>query len=71
MKIKAEAEDSIYDSMRQIADHLPDFKVYRRIYLETELGPMLTEAYRDVILFARKLTVYIQGHGFNQHSAFH
>jgi hypothetical protein len=53
VKMKAEAEESIHISMRQISDYLPDCSVYQRIYQDPTLHSMLAEAYKDVILFAR------------------
>ena len=49
--------------MQEISDRLPDLAVYQRIYPDPALGRMLAESYRDVILFARKVTKYCQGHG--------
>jgi hypothetical protein len=65
--MKAEAEESIHISMRQISDYLPDCSVYQRIYRDPALHSMLAEAYKDVILFAREVTVYFQGPGFGKH----
>ncbi|RYP47915.1 hypothetical protein DL768_006111 [Monosporascus sp. mg162] len=64
VKVKAEAEESIHACMLHISDRMPDFKVYERIYPDRDLGLMLAEAYRGIILFAREVTVYFQGHGF-------
>ncbi|TGJ80302.1 hypothetical protein E0Z10_g8461 [Xylaria hypoxylon] len=60
----AEAEESIHACMIHISDRMPDFRVYERIYPDRDLGMMLAEAYRGVILFAREVTVYFQAHGF-------
>ncbi|KAI3337621.1 hypothetical protein HD806DRAFT_518422 [Xylariaceae sp. AK1471] len=64
VKVKAEAEESIHACMLHISDRMPDFRVYERIYPDRDLGMMLAEAYRGVILFAREVTVYFQAHGF-------
>ncbi|KAK5636276.1 hypothetical protein RRF57_011988 [Xylaria bambusicola] len=64
VKAKAEAEASIRASILHISDRMPDFKVYERIYPDPILGLMLSEAYRGIVLFARKVTIYFQAHGF-------
>ncbi|KAI0515065.1 hypothetical protein F5B22DRAFT_646943 [Xylaria bambusicola] len=64
VKAKAEAEASIQSSILHISDRMPDFKVYERIYPDPKLGLMLSEAYRGIVLFARKVTIYFQPHGF-------
>ena len=66
VKLKAVAEKAIRSSMREVSERLPDLEVYRRIYPDPRLGEMLAEAYRDVILFARKVTVYCQGYGLSK-----
>ncbi|KAI1357312.1 hypothetical protein F5Y08DRAFT_324569 [Xylaria arbuscula] len=63
LKAKAEEEASIQSCMLHISDRMPDFEVYSRIYPDPKLGLMLSEAYRDVIIFARKATIYFQAHG--------
>lgn len=47
--------------MQQISDQLPDFRVYERIYPDPELGPMLVDAYRNVVLLAREATSCFTG----------
>ncbi|KAI1753929.1 hypothetical protein F4782DRAFT_528859 [Xylaria castorea] len=64
LKVKAEAEESIHTCILHISDRMPDFRVYQRIYPDRDLGLMLSEAYRGIILFAREVTVYFQAHGF-------
>ncbi|PSN62332.1 hypothetical protein BS50DRAFT_625007 [Corynespora cassiicola Philippines] len=61
--IKAEAEKSMNDTIIEITDRLPEFEVYGRIYPDRGFGRILAEAYRDIILFARGVTIYLQGHG--------
>ncbi|RWA11930.1 hypothetical protein EKO27_g3175 [Xylaria grammica] len=63
MKAKAEAEASIQACILHISDRIPDYKVYERIYPDRDLGLMLSEAYRGVILFAREVTIYFQAPG--------
>ncbi|KAI1741361.1 hypothetical protein F4680DRAFT_75147 [Xylaria scruposa] len=60
IKVKADAEESIQTCIRHISDRLPDFKIYQRIYPDRELGLMLSEAYRSIIIFAREVTVHFQ-----------
>jgi AAA+ ATPase superfamily predicted ATPase len=67
VKVKAEAEESIRTCMLYISDRMPDFKVYERIYPDPELGRMLAEAYRGVILFAKEVTVYFQARGIGSY----
>ncbi|KAI0490381.1 hypothetical protein F4859DRAFT_508183 [Xylaria cf. heliscus] len=64
VKVKAEAEESIHACILHISDRMPDFRVYARIYPDSELGLMLSKAYRGIILFAREVTIYFQAHGF-------
>lgn len=64
MKLKAEGEKSIISSMDQMADRLPDFKVYQRLYPDPSLGLMLAAAYKDVIVLAREATCYFHSSGF-------
>ncbi|KAI1270665.1 hypothetical protein F5Y18DRAFT_434935 [Xylariaceae sp. FL1019] len=64
VRAKAQAEESIHRCMLQISDRLPDYKSYAIIYPDPKLGAMLAEAYRDIIIFAREVTVYFQDHGF-------
>jgi hypothetical protein len=66
VKLKAQGEESIHSSMRQISDRLPDFKVYQRIYPDPLLGMMLAQAYKDIVLFAREATSYFQDYGIGQ-----
>ncbi|KAJ2991767.1 hypothetical protein NUW58_g2399 [Xylaria curta] len=63
VKAKAEAEASIQACILHISDRMPDYKVYGRIYPDRDLGLMLSEAYRGIILFAREVTIYFQAHG--------
>lgn len=64
VKLKAEGEDAINSCMIQISDRLPDLKVYERIYPDKQLGVMLADAYKHVIIFAREATNYFQGNTF-------
>jgi hypothetical protein len=59
LKVKDEKANSF--SMRQIADLLPDLKVYHRIYPDHELQLMICQAYKDIILFAREAIFYFLG----------
>ncbi|KAI0110863.1 hypothetical protein GGR51DRAFT_510246 [Nemania sp. FL0031] len=63
VKAKAEAEASIHACILHISDRIPDYKVYERIYPDRDLGLMLSETYRVIILFAREVTIYFQAHG--------
>ncbi|KAI1346301.1 hypothetical protein F5Y01DRAFT_298144 [Xylaria sp. FL0043] len=63
VKAKAEAEASIQACILHISDRMPDYRIYERIYPDRDLGSMLSEAYRSVILFAREVTIYFQAHG--------
>ncbi|KAI0969445.1 hypothetical protein F4678DRAFT_463703 [Xylaria arbuscula] len=64
VKAKAEAEASIQSCILYISERMPDFEIYKRIYPDQKLGLMLSEAYRGIIIFARKVTIYFQDHGF-------
>jgi len=59
--MKARDEDSITSAIQQVSDRLPDLKVYSKIYPDPDLGLMMVEAYKDVILLAREATAYFQG----------
>lgn len=67
LKAKAEEEASIQSCILHISDRMPDFEVYKRIYPDPQLGLMLSEAYRDIIIFARDVTIYFQGPGSRQY----
>ncbi|CAI6336221.1 unnamed protein product [Periconia digitata] len=60
---KVDAERSIRDAMMDIADRLPEYRIYGRIFPDKEFGKMLADAYGTIIKFARNVTVYLQGHG--------
>ncbi|KAI1204852.1 uncharacterized protein F4807DRAFT_445262 [Annulohypoxylon truncatum] len=62
-KLKSANDQSIQSAMGQIADRLPDFNIYQRIYADNELAVMLATAFTDVIVFAREATIYLQSHG--------
>ncbi|KAF2688251.1 hypothetical protein K458DRAFT_401613 [Lentithecium fluviatile CBS 122367] len=66
VKMKAKDEAAIISAMGHISDRLPDFKIYEKIYPDPELGGMLADAYRDVILLAREGTLYFQGSTFRR-----
>ncbi|KAI1116480.1 hypothetical protein F5Y14DRAFT_459109 [Nemania sp. NC0429] len=64
LKAKADAEESIQACMLHISDRMPDLEIYKRIYPNRGLARMLAEAYGDIILFAREVTIYLQARGF-------
>ena len=59
-------EEAITVAMQQMSDRLPDFAVDQKIYPDQELGFMLTDAYKDVILLAREATSYFMGSSLGQ-----
>lgn len=59
--MKVKDEEAITSAMQQMSDRLPDFAIYQKIYPDSELGLMLIDAYKDVILFAREATSYFMG----------
>ncbi|RYP45784.1 hypothetical protein DL768_007903 [Monosporascus sp. mg162] len=61
--LKSSSDQSIQSIMTQIADRLPDFSIYQRIYADDDLAVMLATAYTDIIVFAREATLYLHGHG--------
>ncbi|RYP28501.1 hypothetical protein DL767_007180 [Monosporascus sp. MG133] len=61
--LKSSSDQSIQSAMMQIADRLPDFSIYQRIYANADLAVMLATAYTDIIVFAREATIYLHGHG--------
>ncbi|KAF2645289.1 hypothetical protein P280DRAFT_116495 [Massarina eburnea CBS 473.64] len=58
--MKAKDQDAIVSAMEHISDRLPDFGIYQRIYPNVELGGMLADAYRDVIIFMREATSFFE-----------
>ncbi|KAI0197647.1 hypothetical protein F4808DRAFT_291233 [Astrocystis sublimbata] len=66
VRMKAEAEQSMQSCMRRITDRMPDLTIYNRIYPNRELGMMLAEAYKEVIVFARKVTIYWRAHSYKR-----
>jgi hypothetical protein len=54
---------TIQSAMQQIADRLPDFSIYQRIYANDDLANMLAAAYTDVITFSREATIYLRQRG--------
>ena len=64
--MKAKDEEAITGAMQQIADRLPDMRTYHKIYPNPELGVMLIEAYKDVIVLVRKATQFFQCSTFSE-----
>jgi hypothetical protein len=64
--MKAKDEEAITSAMQQITDRLPDLRTYHKIYPNPELGVMLIEAYKDVILLSRKATEFFRGSTFSE-----
>jgi hypothetical protein len=58
--MKSKVEAAIVSAMAQISDRLPDFSIYEKIYPDPELGAMLSDAYKDVVLLAREATNYFR-----------
>jgi hypothetical protein len=67
--MKSKAEAAIVSAMGQISDRLPDFGTYQRIYPDPELGAMLSDAYRNVILLAREAISFFQRSTFREFHA--
>ncbi|RYP62565.1 hypothetical protein DL770_009562 [Monosporascus sp. CRB-9-2] len=61
--LKSASDQSIQSAMMQIADRLPDFSIYQRIYADGDLAVMLAAVYTDVVVFAREATNYLHNHG--------
>jgi hypothetical protein len=68
VKMKAKDEESITSAIQQMSDRLPDLKVYSKIYPDPDLGIMLVDAYKDVMLLAREATAYFQGSTWGKNS---
>ncbi|KAK0648188.1 hypothetical protein B0T16DRAFT_388472 [Cercophora newfieldiana] len=66
VKIKADNDEAILLAMRTIADRLPDARIYEQVYADNTLAMMLAEAYRGVLIFAKKATAYFQGRGISR-----
>jgi hypothetical protein len=64
VKLKAANDNSIQSCMRTIANRLPDLDIYYRIFPDDVLATMLSNAYKNIIIFAQTATMYFQGHGF-------
>jgi hypothetical protein len=62
--MKAEGEEALYSAMQRISDRLPDLQLYKRIYPDAQLGSMLAETYKDIIIFARTASAYFQSGSF-------
>ncbi|KAJ4301551.1 hypothetical protein N0V90_003644 [Kalmusia sp. IMI 367209] len=63
-QMKSKDEAAIVSAMGHMSDRLPDFSTYQKIYPDPELGEMLSDAYRDIILLAREATAYFQSSTF-------
>jgi hypothetical protein len=64
--MKEKDEEAITAAMQQMSDRLPDFEVYGKLYPDPDLGLMLVDAYKDIILLAHEATTYFQGSSFGQ-----
>ena len=50
--------------METIGDRLPEVAIFGRVYADTQLGAMLADAYKEVIVFAVQATRYFQQRGY-------
>ncbi|KAI9668021.1 MAG: hypothetical protein M1821_000841 [Bathelium mastoideum] len=64
VKNKAKAEDHLHRCLKNITEALPNLEIYKKVFPDRVLGRLLSEVYKNVILFGREATTYLLGHGF-------
>lgn len=69
VKVKAANDEAIVGAMETIGDRLPEVAIYGKVYADAELGNMLAEAYKEVIVFAVQATQYFQQRGYCKSSS--
>ncbi|KAI9694329.1 MAG: hypothetical protein M1820_009018 [Bogoriella megaspora] len=66
IKNKIEAEEHLQKCFKNITEALPNLEIYNKIYPDRELGRLLSDVYKNIILFGREATTYLLGHGFER-----